>query len=426
MSASAPAPAASAPSIRSKGTISWILYDLANTIFSLNIVSLYFSLWVVNDMGGFDATYGNANALSMLLMFLTAPAIGALSDMGKRRMPFLIVSTLVCVGFTMLLGQGGLITSLAFFVIANYFYQAGLIFYDALLPTVSTESNRGLVSGVGVGVGYIGSFIGLGVGATMLARDMPKTAIFQATGLLFLIFAIPAFLFVKERPRKDERPLTLESIGDAFRSVRKTFERTANYPSLRRFLIGRIFYTDAANTVIAFMGIYVSQELGFTEGETTIVLAVGIAAAVVGGFIWGPIVDRFGPKRTLLYVLGLWMITLLFAIFIPVFAMPPMLFYAAAALAGVALGGTWSADRPLMIRLSPPRYLGQFYGLYSMVGRFASIIGPFLWGFVVTTLGLGRPVAIFSLFIMVVIAFFILRRVDDNVGEWPAEELVPV
>ncbi len=161
------------------------------------------------------------------------------------------------------------------------------------------------------------------------------------------------------------------------------------------------------------------------EGQSTIVLAVGIAAAVIGGFVWGPMVDRYGPKRTLDLVLVLWMVTLLLAVIIPVLDMPPMLFFIAASLAGIALGGTWSADRPLMLRLSPPRYLGQFYGLYAMVGRFASIIGPFLWGFIVTTLGLGRPLAIFTLFIMVVISFFILRPVSDTPRPWRADELVP-
>lgn len=129
--------------------LSWALYDLANTIFSMNIVSLYFSLWVVNVMRGTDATYGYANSFSMLLMLVSAPLIGAISDQAGRRMPFLLVSTLVCVGFTALLGAGGLLLSLVFFIIANYFYQAGLIFYDSTLPVVSTPENRGESEGSG-------------------------------------------------------------------------------------------------------------------------------------------------------------------------------------------------------------------------------------------------------------------------------------
>ncbi|MGH2542033.1 MAG: MFS transporter, partial [Ardenticatenaceae bacterium] len=125
-------------------------------------------------------------------------------------------------------------------------------------------------------------------------------------------------------------------------------------------------------------------------------------------------------------VLVLWVATLLSAVLIPVLDLPASLFYLSASLAGIALGGTWSADRPLMLRLSPPRYLGQFYGLYAMVGRFAAIIGPFLWGFIVTTLGLGRPVAILSLAVLVVISYLILRPIDDTPRQWAPGELVPV
>ena len=195
---------------------SWAFYDLGNTIFSVLIVSFYFSLWVVSDsVGGSDSDYGYANAASMALVFLTAPLIGALSDQARRRMPFLFVTTLVCVAFTALLGyeKDGwskstiLTTSLVFFVIANYFYQAGLIFYDSTLATISTPGNRGRIGGIGIGIGYVGSLIGI-LSALFLTTVLgfPYQAVFQATAMLFLIFAIPCFIFVKETPQDNFWP----------------------------------------------------------------------------------------------------------------------------------------------------------------------------------------------------------------------------
>ncbi|HYW08581.1 MAG TPA: hypothetical protein VE913_16595, partial [Longimicrobium sp.] len=107
---------------------SWVLYDLANTIFSMGVISLLFSLWVRDQVGAdrADTTYGIISAISMAIIFLVSPLLGAMTDRASRRMPFLIVSTLVCVGFTALLARGGFHVTAICFVIANVAYQAGL------------------------------------------------------------------------------------------------------------------------------------------------------------------------------------------------------------------------------------------------------------------------------------------------------------
>ena len=75
-----------------------------------------------------------------------------------------------------------------------------------------------------------------------------------------------------------------------------------------------------------------------------------------------------------------------------------------------------------MLILAPPERLGEFYGLYSLVGRLAAVVGPALWGLVADTLGMGRPAAIASLGVMIVIAWVILRGVDDEPREWARGE----
>ncbi len=394
--------------------LSWAMYDLANTIFSMNIVSFYFSVWVVNKMGGTDADYSFANAFSMGLMFFSAPILGALSDQISRRMPFLIFTTLTCVLFTALLGIGGLFLSIVFFIIANYMFQAGLIFYDSLLPVVSTEENRGRVGGLGIGLGYVGSFIGMGSGLLLLDK-IGYVGVFRMTALLFFVFALPCFIFVREPVSDRGQRIDFGAmVRGAFQQVFKTIRHAREFPGLLRFLVGRLFYTDPVNTIIVFMGIYVINEVGFTENEAQILMLVAIAAAVAGGFLWGSIVDRFQPARSLLWVLISWKIAILGAFFIAVLDLPKVLFWPVACLAGISLGGTWAADRPLMLKLAPKEYLGEFYGLYSMVGRFASVVGPLLWGLIVNTLGWGRPAAVFSLFLLLVVAYIILKPLKEN------------
>src|SRR5690606_7863064 len=175
------------------------LYDLANTIFSMGVVSLYFSLWVRDAVGAgsADRVYGIITAVSMGIIFVISPLLGAMTDRARRRMPLLVVSTLLCVGFTLLIARTGHWPSIIAFVIANAAYQAGLQFYDALLPEVTTEENRGRISGIGVGVGYLGSYFAIGIGLALGTED--KARLFTWIALAFLLLAIPCFLFVKER-----------------------------------------------------------------------------------------------------------------------------------------------------------------------------------------------------------------------------------
>jgi UMF1 family MFS transporter len=405
--------------------LSWALYDLANTIFQFSVVSYTLPLWV-KDEGGSDAAFAVALSIGAGLMFFASPVIGAVSDQVRRRMPFLIASTLLCCACTFFLGTFGLVPTLVIFVLANFAFQAGSVFYDTLLPAVSTDANRGRVSGLGVGIGYFGSFLALGTAFGVLAfDDDAKPLVFKLTALLFIVFALPCFLWVKERPRLDIAPVGRETVRRAFAEVRQTVDRARQYPDLPRFLAGRVFYSDASNTLVGFMGIYVTEELGFSDGQSNLILGVGILGALIGGLTWGRIVDKIGPKATLNRVLALWAIVMASAAAIAYLDLPSVLFWVIAPLAGVALGGTGTADRPLMIRLSPPRYLGQFYGLYGMAGRFAAIVGPLLWALIVDGLELGRPAAVLSLLGMIAIGYVVLRPVNDARRAWTKDEAIP-
>ncbi|MQF69900.1 MFS transporter [SAR202 cluster bacterium AD-804-J14_MRT_500m] len=396
--------------------ISWALYDLANTIFFLNIVSIHFGVWVVNDMGASDSIYGYANIASMLLVIGTATMLGAVSDHSGRRIPFLMTTTFCCVFLTMLLGVGGLFTSLVIFVGANYMFQSGLIFYDALLPTVAPKQDRGKIGSFGVGVGYIGSLIGAGTGI-LLIDSIGHTGMFKVSALLFLVFSIPCFIFIKECGSKD-LGFRYKVISGSITQLVKTLAKTREYPGLSRFLFGRVFYADVVNTLIIFIGIYVTNELGFTNAELQLVLLVAIISSILGAFIWAFVVDSLGPKRTLNLVLYLWVIVLGGLAAVPLLSLDSSILWVSASLAGIAMGGIWCADRPYLLRLVPPEHVGEFFGIYSIVGRFASVIGPLVWIMVADTLGLGRPIAVLTLVIFIMISYVILQGVDDKPRIW--------
>ncbi len=413
-----------------------MLYDLANTIFSMGVVSLYFSLYVQAEVGvsRADRVYGLVTALSMGIIFVASPLIGAMTDRAPRRMPFLVWSTAICCAATALLARGSFALSLVLFAIANIAYQAGQQFYDALLPEVSNEHNRGRVSGIGVGVGYLGSYIAVGLGFFVPATA--HATLFTVIAVAFLAFSIPCFLFVHERGNRSPRPILAwsavrESTAETLHALRSGHE----HPGLLRFLVGRVFYTDAINTVIAYMGLYTVDVATASGGSpeagrrlAQFVLMSAITCAIAGGLTWGVLVDRIGPKRTLTTVLLLWLATFALAAAVGAFALPAAFLYVVAGMAGVALGGIWAADRPYMLRLTPPDRVGEFYGLYGMVTRFSAVFGPLLWsavmyvaverGGLATTVG--QAIAIVLLLVMIGVSLYILAPVTDAPRDWNA------
>jgi UMF1 family MFS transporter len=417
-----------------------VLYDLANTIFSMGVISLNFPLWVRDAVGAqrVDAVSQLITAISMALIFVASPLLGAMTDRARRRMPFLVLSTLVCVSLTALLGRAALFWTALFFIIANMAYQAGTQFYDAMLPEVSTEENRGRIGGIGVGVGYLGSYIAVGLGLCFGTENKPF--LFLMIALAFALLAVPCFLFVRERGNPRPRPINLQMALESTRETVRTLRAGQQYPGLLRFLVGRVFYTDPINTVIGVMALYtvnvaVASGLDKTAGEkqAQIILMSAITFAIAGGFYWGWMTDRLGPKRTLNWVLRSWMAIFVFAALIGILSFPLWSMYALAASAGFCLGGVWAADRPYMLRLTPPSRVGEFYGLYGMVGRFSAVTGPLVWS-LVTKLAIdgfgakpltAQGLAVFVLLGLMIISYVILQPVSDHRREWEGADALP-
>jgi MFS transporter, UMF1 family len=431
--------AAPAAPIPKRAVWSWVIYDLANTIFSMGVISMYFPLWLRGTLGKdqADAYNGIITSISMGIIFVVSPLLGAMTDKVPRRMPFLWISTALCVLMTGLMGRVGFWGTILMFALANVAYQAGLQFYDALLPEVSTEENRGKVGGMGVGLGYLGSYLAIGVAAVLgwVVGYEDKPLYFSIVALLFFLLSLPCFLFVRERGNPNPIPITWKVIADSTRETWTALRSTQQFPGLLRFLIGRVFYTDSINTVIGFMTLFATNVILSThpgmsdasaESGAKLVMLPAITFAILGGFGGGWVTDRLGPRRTLNLVLYLWMFTFLLASLVGLLGLPLWVLYIVAVLAGIAIGGTWAADRPYMLRLTPPTRIGEFYGLYGMVGRFSAITGPALWS---TVFYLAREKAnlspiqsqglcILTLLLMIGLSYVILQPISDEPRRW--------
>jgi MFS transporter, UMF1 family len=428
------------PSGRAGVPVAWALYDFANTIYSYAIVSYAMGLWTVDRLGPADGQFwfGIANAASVGLNALVSPVLGAMSDRGGgRRLPYLLFFTAQTVIGTALIGilpEGASVLTLiglALFTLANFSYQAALIYYDATLPLVSKPTSRGRVSGIGVAVGYIGTIL---IALLILVTDSGATPLtFFMSAALFGLFAIPIFLAVRE-PKQNGVPFRVSDALASWSQLRTTLADARQVPGLLRFLVARFFYTDPVNTVIVIMAVFATEAIGFTRAEVNLVLLGLTVAAVVASFGWGMLVDRIGPKRTLMIVLATWAVGLVIAG--AVLSKPT--FIIAGVLLGSGLGGVWTSDRVLMLRLSPPDKLGEFFGLYGLAGKFSAVTGPVLYGTIVSVLlnaGWGSAayqVGILSFLVLMVIGMLILRGVPDRPAEdgedsptSPPEHLLP-
>jgi MFS transporter, UMF1 family len=401
--------------------LAWALYDFANTIFSFAIVSFAMSLWSIRFLGEANGTFWftAAVSVSVLINAIVSPVLGAMSDRVGRRKPFLAFFTALSIGGTVVIGVVDIRLGLVAFALANFAYQGALIYYDAILPDVARPIARGRLSGIGVALGYCGTLL---VGVLLLLgitieddRSTPST--FILVGGLFLLFAAPLFLLVREESRTRGRFSALDA-ARSWTQLGATVRHARETPGLLRFIIARFFYSDPVNTAIAVMSAFAVHAVGFTEGQALQVLLILTVVAVIASFGWGFLADRWGPRRTLFAVLGTWALGL--AIITLFLSTVPFLI--AGALLGAGLGGVGVVDRLMLLRLSQPDRIGEMFGLYGLAGKFSAVVGPIVYGIIVATLldsmGTGAyQVAIGSLFVLLLVGMAILRAVPEGTPE---------
>ena len=444
---------------------SWALYDFSNTIFSMNVATLYFSVWVVSDLGSTDLVYAMANAVASMLMIAAIPALGAISDARRRRKPwvvgFTIASCLAC-GAIGILGQAtlplicegvahpasvtsgwhvstaALVPVLAAFVIANFAYQAAQPFYNAMLPELVPVEEQGRLSGFGVAVGYVGSIVGVALVLPFFTGGLPvigqfsegvrgvlhtvvpftssggRVATFVPTAFLFLFFSLPLFFICRDHnPAPKGTPINWRR---AFREVAETITAARRHPGALRFIVTSLIYQDAIGTIVTFMTLYAVRAVGFQKGTEVTLFMVLTIPAIFGSYVYGLMVDRIGAKRSLTITLWIWVALLVGMMMVTT----QSAFWLVGLAIGLNFGGVNAIERPLLLSLIPDVEAGRYFSLMLLSARVAAIIGPLLWGLTTASLegpfgtSLAYRAAVFVVAVMFVLAIWILKGVPDR------------
>lgn len=375
-------------------TAAWVLYDLANTVYIATVTFVFtpYAEATIGDLRG----HSIANFLSMLAAALLVPFCGALADTTARARRYLTLSTLACIAA--LAGWycdlGGFWLLLLFFV-ANLAYNVALLFYNALLTSVAPPDRAGRISGLGVGVGYLGTILVLLL-APMGSPD--KRPFFLTAALLFLALSLPCLLLVRDR-----RQITLPQgplgtvMRDANRRLLATLRELPRHPTLMWFLIGNFCLVDVLNTAVLYFAAFTKEVFaeraaaGYSlfgavfQGEAGVESFLQIAGlclnliAMLVGISIGRWTDRnpLGVMRT--SAVGLLLALIGGALFGGV--SPLGYLCTLVALGAFGLTGIWTAGRKIVVLLAPPEQVGQYFGLYGITVKL-SVVGAVVYGFV--------------------------------------------
>jgi UMF1 family MFS transporter len=394
----------------------WALYDFANSVFPAVVVAVVFQAYytgavVGNDAGQGDWWWGRAVSLSALIVALSAPLLGAIADRSGVRKKFMGFYVVVCVSAVALfttLGPGSIVAGFVLFVIANVGFESSLVFYNAYLPDIVPPEKQGSVSGLGFGVGYVGSTVGL-----LLALPFARTnidVVWIMVVAFFVIFSLPAFRYL---PADGEGKM---GVGEAamwgIRNFRAVWSEVVAEKELRRFLIAFFFYIDGVLTAIYMTTTLAKQTFGFTDDELIYLFLLVQVAALIGAFTLARPTDSLGPKRVLSGMLFLWAAVAVSIYFVE----GKLLFGALVLVGGFGLGSVQAASRAFMASLIPDGRESEMFGFYALCGKSSSVIGPMIFGYVAMSTGGNQRLSVMALSVLFVLGWLLLQRVNDPIA----------
>jgi MFS transporter, UMF1 family len=403
-----------ASEVRLREVWAWSMYDFANSGYTTVVITAVFSAYFVSAVAANAAwatlAWTAALSVSYALVLATGPVIGAWADEHAAKKKLLFLSTAGCVVFTALLyfaQPGAVAFAISLVIVSNYFFGVGENLIAAFLPELADSRAMGRVSGWGWSFGYLGGLVALGLClfyiTTAPNAHIPSTMLITAA--FFAVAATPTFLVLRERAVPQARV-------SAWIRLIQTWKSAEKYRDLRRFLLCLLFYQAGITTVISLAAIYADQAMKFTMQQTIILILVVNLTAAVGAFGFGYLQDAIGHVRAVAITLAGWIAMVVIA----GFSESKESFWLAANLAGLCMGASQAAGRAVVGYLAPPARLAEFFGLWGLAVKAASIVGPLTYGITTWVFAGNHRLAIFATGLFFVIGLLLLKGIDVERG----------
>ncbi|GAP14173.1 permease of the major facilitator superfamily [Longilinea arvoryzae] len=414
----------------------WTMYDWANSAFATTIMAavlpVYYTSVATAGLAPNIATayWGYTSSFSALLAAIISPILGAVADFSGSKKKFLTAFMALGVTGTALLyfiQSGDWLLASLFFTFGNIGFAGSLVYYDALLPHVAGPEEIDQVSSRGYAMGYIGGGLLLAINLVMimvlpglipgLDTGLMTRLSFVTVAVWWAVFTLPLLLHVKE-PQRRIHPgeENYQPIQASFHRLGQTFRELGKYRDLAMAMLAFWVYANGIGTIIVMATAY-GNELGF--GKTTLIGTLLMVQFLAAPFaiLFGRLSRKIGTKKSIYISLAIYTLIAIAGFFL----YHEWQFWALGAAVATVQGGSQALSRSLIGRLMPKSKSAEFYGFFSVFEKFASILGPFLFGVVSTIVGHSR-LSILSLFVFFLVGMLLLTRVDVERGMKAAQE----
>ncbi|WP_081848826.1 MFS transporter [Clostridium sp. KNHs205] len=364
---------------------SWVLYDVGNSAFTLlvsTIIPIYFDYLAEQQnlsSVSYLAFWGYAVSIATLLVALSGPALGTISDSEGLKKPIFLGSILLGAISCVALGLAtAWLMFLIVFVLAKVAYSSSLIFYDSMLPDITTEERMDTVSAQGFAWGYIGSCIpfiaclGLVMGGDSLGLTLQQSMAISF-GLVALWWVLNSLPFLKKYKQVHSAPRRKHAVADSFKSLFRTIKNIRKEAEIFWFLLAFFFYIDGVYTIIDMATAY-GKALGLDSTGLLLALLLTQFVAFPCCILFGRLSARISSDKLITVCIMAYLGITIFAVFMN----QQLHFWILAVLVGMFQGGIQALSRSYFAKIIPAEKAGEYFGIMDICGKGASFLGTAL------------------------------------------------
>ena len=373
-----------------KNIFFWSLYDFANSIVMI-VFLFYFSQWLVVDSGKPDWWYNATLVISSVLFILTAPVAGQRLDSTAKKLRGMRIATALT--FLLFLSTA-LITLFApqlvllatiLYTLSFYFYLMCFVYYTPMINDLSSNENRGWVSGLGLGANSLGQVFGLlitlpfATGSWYLFGAHGRAQTLLPAVILFAILALPMMFSYKDN--LISKVSSKLDIVNEYKNIFATIKKIFSVRNLSLLLIAYFFFSDALLTFSNNFPIFLERVFGASDSVKTYLSAGILLLSGIGSIIFGKVADKKGSKFTLKFLLICWVVLFPAIAFAPSLSVEVVI----CLVAGLLFGPVWGVSRSMVAEYTPKDISSSAFSFYTIAERFATFVGPIAWSIVLVT-----------------------------------------